>query len=147
MRRALAVAVATVALAATACSGGSDGAAPDESTSPAGGEVGVAASCVGPTLSVDPETVRAGDEVTASGEWFAADCYDTGQTGTPPALTDLSLELVQGEKKWLVAAGVDASGERSSFEVPVQLPDELKPGAAHLAVHGYGDAVKLTVEE
>jgi hypothetical protein len=129
-----------VCLGAVACGGS---AAEPESTQKGAPEQvlqGPAASCVGPTLQLNPEAAPADATVQASGEWFAADCYDTGQGGTPPPLEDLTIEVRQGDRSWPVATGVDAGGDHYTFEVPIRLPEDLQPGSAEVAVKGYVSA-------
>jgi hypothetical protein len=106
---------------------------------------GRAASCVGPQLSVTPAAAHAGDTVRASGEWFAADCYDTGQAGMPPPLTKLLLHVSQRERSWTVASGVNASGSHYTFDLPIELPSKLRPGIATVAVMGHGAPVEVHV--
>jgi hypothetical protein len=107
--------------------------------------MGAAASCVGPQLSVTPAAAHAGDTVRASGEWFAADCFDTGQAGTPPPLTKLLLHVSQRERGWTVASGVNASGSHYTFDLPIELPSELRPGLATVAVVDHGAPVDVHV--
>lgn len=106
---------------------------------------GTSASCVGPTLAISPTVAHAGDTVQANGEWFAADCYDTGQPGTPPALTAMTIRVSQSGKTWLVAAGIDAAGARYAFHVPIQLPERLRPGTAEVEVPGHGTPTELRI--
>jgi hypothetical protein len=122
----------------TSC-GGSD------SESGSGGHNGGAASCAAPVLTVAPAVADAGDTVHANGKWFAADCYDTGQTGTPPALTGLTLHVSQRGQTWTVASQVDASGSDYTFDVPIDLPAGLQPGSAEVQVDGHGAAAEVQV--
>src|SRR4051794_36089654 len=105
------VATAAFAIALAGCASGSPtsgGASPPEKT--IGGQDGVPASCGGAAPTVRPTPAAAGDAVHVTGKWFAADCYDTGQPGTPPPLTGLTLEVSQSGTSWPVAHDVDASG-------------------------------------
>jgi hypothetical protein len=133
--------IASVALAAgvlAACGGSSSGGG--------GTHARVAADCAAPTLAVSPTAAAAGDTVQASGEWFASDCYDMGEPGTPPALTSLTVQVAQGEQTWTVASDVDATGDHYAFEVPIVLPDDLQPGAAQVAVKGYATPVEIDIK-
>jgi hypothetical protein len=136
-----AVGVVTAGLL-TACAGSSGGqggaGVPDH-------RVGGAASCVAPTLTVNPARSGRGDTVQVTGEWFAADCYDTGQAGTPPPLTSMTIEFRQGHREWTVASGVDASGGHYTFTVPIRVPADVHPGPARIAVKGYGSPARLHV--
>jgi hypothetical protein len=123
-------------LAASACGGGSS------SPRVVGGE---AASCAGPYLSLTHKVARVGETVPVAGRWFAADCYDTGQPGAPPPLTDLRLQLSQSGQIWTVASGVAASGPQYTFNVAIQVPHGVHPGPAKLAVKDYGRPIVLHV--
>jgi hypothetical protein len=105
----------------------------------------VSASCVGPTLAITPHVAGAGATVRADGKWFAADCYDTGQPGSPPALTAMKVQVSQSGQVWTVATGIDAGGDDYSFHVPLQLPEGLHPGSATVEVAGYGRPTKVLI--
>jgi hypothetical protein len=128
-----------LAAAATASACGSSGSSPVES------RVGVGASCAAPVVSVAPRTSHPGATVEVAGRWFAADCYDTGQPGSPPALTNLRLVVSQRGRAWTVASGFAASGHDYTFHLGVRLPQDLHPGRATLAVENYGRPVVLHV--
>lgn len=134
MRRGL-VAVTAALGSVVACGGGSS----------SHGHTGSSASCAGPKLAISPAVAEAGDTVQAAGEWFAADCYDTGQPGSPPPLTALTLQVSQEGRVWTAASHVDATGSHYSFHVPIHLPEDLHPGTAEIAVKGYGAPVTLRV--
>jgi hypothetical protein len=135
-------AVLVLAVASAAACGGSSG--PDRVTSRPG-QVAGGASCAAPYLTITPKVSGAGDQVQVGGRWFAADCYDTGQSGMPPPLTNLSLQLSQAGRSWTVASGIDASGSEYTFITAVRLPHDLHPGRAHLAIAGYGRPVTFHV--
>lgn len=106
----------------------------------------VAASCVGPLLSITPKAAAAGDTVQAFGEWFAADCYDTGtKSGQPPPLTGMRLRVLQAGHSWTVASRVDASGSHFTFHVAFKVPDGIRPGQASVVVPGHSRPVRLRV--
>jgi hypothetical protein len=134
--------IAIAIAAPAACSGACGGSQP--SGTDAGG-TGVGGSCAAPLLTISPTDAHPGDTVEASGEWFAADCYDTGQSGSPPPLTGLRMQVTQGGHTWAVASGIDASGEHYAFHVSVHIPDALAAGDAQVSVVGYGAPVTLHV--
>jgi hypothetical protein len=107
---------------------------------------GSEASCAAPLLTLSTRTAPAGTTVTANGEYFAADCYDTGQPGRPAALTGLHLSVVQGGKTWRVASQVRAAHRHYTFHVPVALPSDLRPGTAIVRVDGYGASATLHIQ-
>jgi len=131
------LAIAAGAAVAVSCAAGP--------SSPPTSHSGVAASCAGPTLHVSPATVRPGDAAVAVGEWFAADCYDTGQPGSPPPLTAMRVEIEQHGHVWTLATGVDASGPRYSFRLALRLPGSLEAGRATVSVKGYGQPAVVVV--
>ena len=148
MRAGAVALVATIGLALTGCGDGSTtaGRAPTPTSGgPVGERAGVAASCAGPLVTVSPTSAAAGDDVHVRGRWFAADCYDTGQTGTPPPLTGLELEVMQDGSAWTLARDLDATGEKYELEVTVRLPTELKAGPAVVRVVGYGSPADLQI--
>ena len=130
-----AASVLAMAVLAAACTSGA----------PAHDHVKGAASCAGPRLTISPTEVRAGETVQATGELFAADCYDTGQAGTPPALTGLQLQVTQAGRTWTVASDIAVTGSLFTFHVPIRLPVELRPGDAEVVVPGHVAPVKLLV--
>jgi hypothetical protein len=105
-----------------------------------------ARSCVGPQLSVTPAAAKAGDTVHASGQWFAADCFDTGQGGTSPPLSGLSIRVAQYGQRWTVATNVTASGGKFTFHVAIRLPHQLRPGLAAVVVPGYSAPVSVRIQ-
>ncbi len=106
-----------VLLAAAGC--GSSGGAPQ-------------ASCAGPQVSVSPATAAPGDEVRVRGRFFLTDCYDTGQTGTPPPSQDLAVAFRAGERT-VPLATLDAAPD-GTIDTTVRVPDDAPPGAAQIAV-------------
>lgn len=105
------------------------------------------ASCVGPTLEVEPGTryVR-GEPVVVAGGPYRDGCNDTGScTGFlgcqscdygPPArpLKDVTLELRQRGRTWELATS-DADDD-GSVTWSATLPDDVRPGAARLVAEG-----------
>lgn len=113
--------------------------------SSAGTRATTAASCIGPQLTLSDNVASPGSSLSADGEWFAADCYDTGQASDPPPLTDLTVSIVQNGKTWQLASGVDATGDHYAFHVPLVLPTGLTPGKATVRVGGYRTAALLQI--
>jgi hypothetical protein len=103
---------------------------------------GGAASCAGPAVSVRPTTVAAGNEMRVEGARFFADCYDTGQTGTPPAMRSVEIRLVTtgATHATVVLAVVDAEAD-GTFATSVQVPDDVPAGLAHIEAGGGEPAV------
>ncbi len=117
--------------------------------SPAGGTTGSSASCAGPTLAGAPASAAPGDTVHVTGDFFAATCNDTGVNGADPGrpvpLTDLTLQLRQGDRRWTLAEGVDASGERWSVDEVATVPADVAAGEAEVLVVGYGSPASVAV--
>lgn len=109
------------------------------------------ASCVGPTLTVTPIEVSAGQQIHVHGEWFSADCVDVISAGAklpvPRPLKGLIVQVSQQGQDWVVASGVAASGPHNSFDVVVRLPTALAKGTAAVGVHGHGAPVHVIVYE
>jgi hypothetical protein len=103
------------------------------------------ASCAGPRLTVTPSAARVGDTAEVSGEWFAADCYDSGQSGSPPPLTAMSVTLSQDGRTWTVASSVAADGESYAFRVPIRIPTGLRIGPATVAVPDHGATAEVSI--
>jgi hypothetical protein len=101
-----------------------------------------AADCSGPTISVSPESGAArGEQVTVTGSYFGANCYDTGPPpagqgifGTP--LDDIEIVFVQGTTELVVARG--AADNDYAFSVDVTVPADLQPGEVLLQVRSNG---------
>jgi hypothetical protein len=107
---------------------------------------GAAASCAGPQTTVTPTTFAAGGEVRVAGEFFLDDCYDTGQTGTPPATQDIEIRLIPSGKgaETFVLTTVDAD-EDGRIDTSVRVPDDVPPGPARIeAGFGAPAAVEVT---
>jgi hypothetical protein len=127
-----AAAVVLVLTAATACGDGdSSGARP-----------GVAASCAAPEIQLSRPTAAPGEEIRVAGRWFVADCYDTGQPGSPPPSTDLPVTFT-GAGGAEALSRVDA-GADGSVRLTVTVPDDAAAGPARITVGSASAA--LTVE-
>lgn len=102
-----------------------------------------AASCVGPSLAVEPASAPAGSPVTVTGQAWAVFCADTGN-GPAPA-DRVALAVVQGSRT--VSLGTVQAGLDLAFREVVRLPADLAPGAAEVTGTGKDGraAVALTV--
>jgi hypothetical protein len=154
------IAVASGALsacAASAATGGSDGAA-----QPAGRPAARANSCVAPVLGTTPHAgpaelghptsvgeVGRGDPVTVYGHWYFAGCSDTGVTRTAlpaaPARRSvvLTLRTSAGASFALATVHPDTDG---SFAATVHIPASARPGPA-VITDGEGHLVRLAIPE
>jgi hypothetical protein len=130
--------VGLIPIALTACLAGCGSATP-------AARPDSAASCAATKLTLSAHVAPAGATVVANGEYFAADCYDTGQPGLPPPLTGLRLSVEQGGRTWRVASHVRAAHRLYTFHVPVVLPIDLRPGPALVRVDGYGRPVTVRI--
>lgn len=121
----------------------------------------LSASCVGPSLSVEPPIepprmtpaaaiVVRGESSTVYGEWFRDGCNDTGVSGCgvrvqdpESPLTDLELRLRQGDQSWPLGTA-DAGDRAVHYAVTwvFTVPDQARPGAATLET----DAAELYVQ-
>jgi hypothetical protein len=112
------------------------------------------ASCIGPQIAVgdndpfprpshaDVAVVRAGADLTVTGQWFFRGCHDTssstgcsGPTKPPPEKPSrgVRLVLVQGSRSWVLGTA-DAGGPGSSYRVrwDVTVPPDVGTGPAVL---------------
>lgn len=108
---------------------------------------GAAMSCVAPTFTVPPGTIRAGNSISVRGQWFVANCVDTVVNGTRAAevpLSEVRLRLVTADHGYpLATAHPDATG---AFEVTVTIPAGVQPGPATLDdTGGNGQPLPLTI--
>jgi hypothetical protein len=110
-----------------------------------GSTTDAAASCAGPAVTVEPTAFAAGDSVRVEGTRYFDDCYDTGQTGTPPATQDIVVRLTTsgGTPKAFPLATVDAHGD-GEFTASVRIPVDVPPGPAHIEA-GYADPAEVVV--
>lgn len=98
---------------------------------------GVAASCVGPQITVSPARTVGGSELRIRGYWLSADCNDTGNFGQERPYQNLSIQLQQGARRLTLARGVDAGGVRKSIDLNVKLPRDAAVGRAGIVLlHG-----------
>jgi hypothetical protein len=93
------------------------------------------ADCVSPRIAVSSTTVHPGERVTATGDAWGDNCYDTGRP--PPGLGvlgnpigDVELVVVQGGRETVVAQG--SADAAYGFRVDVVIPGALVPGGAQL---------------
>jgi hypothetical protein len=92
------------------------------------------ASCVPPTLSVTPAEALAGSHVVVSGEFWAADCNDTG--GPRAAPDHISIFFVQGGTHTPLT---DLTAHKNySFRMAVTIPADA--GVAPAKIEARGDS-------
>jgi hypothetical protein len=109
---------------------------------------GVAAkSCVAPSLTTSPTSVRVGEPMKVSGQWFWAECNDVVMRGNQPSpnapveTVRLVLQTNGGHRFDLGMAHPDSSG---SFTVTITVPDGARPGAAQIKDKaGLGSPAKI----
>lgn len=99
------------------------------------------ADCAGPSMTFAPHDVVRGGEVTATGERWGDNCYDTGPPpdgegvlGRP--LNDIEIVVIQGEREWVVAT-VDADDDYR-FTTQVDVPQDAAPGDAEMIARKAG---------
>ena len=100
-----------------------------------------AAACAGPEVTLSTSTVVPGQEVRVQAGPLWSDCYDTGQSGTPPPMQDVTIVL-EGEGGTAVLATVDADAQ-ARIDVTVQVPEDLPAGPATLVVGGAPTPVRV----
>lgn len=95
-------------------------------------------------MTFSPHDVVRGGEVTATGERWGDNCYDTGP---PPdgegvlvrAATDIEIVVVQGEKEWVVATvDADDADDDYRFTTRVNVPQDATPGDAQMIARKAG---------
>lgn len=108
------------------------------------------ADCPGPSMTVSPQDVDRGGELTATGQAWGDNCYDTGPPpdgegalGLPTS--GIEIVLTQRDREWVLAT-VDADDEYS-FEEQVVVPPDATPGDAQLTVRSSGAAPYLPTVE
>lgn len=97
------------------------------------------ASCAGPTVEVQPNTVQPGDEVRVRGQYFIDGCDDVGggnACGAPVAreeeepMRGVRFELRrEGETIDAVQVDADAQGD---LEATLNVPADSTPGRYHV---------------
>jgi hypothetical protein len=106
--------------------------------------LGGAASCVGPSVTLDPVQARVGDDVTVTVEWLHEGCNDHDGADEERALRDVPVSFMQGGTRVLLGT-VSGTGERYTGSLAAPVPAEAAPGAAVIAVGGDGNTADLTV--
>jgi len=109
--------IAVVLLAVAGCGSGDDGAA---------------AGCGGPDVRLTPTTVAPGDDVRVQARFLWAECYDIGQTGTPPPLDDVAVSFRSGDRT-VPLATLDPEPD-GTMDTTVRVPDDAPSGPAQIAV-------------
>jgi hypothetical protein len=113
-----------IGLAASACSSSAEE-----------GRGGAAASCAGPVVSArgssgvhGPVVVRPGQKLELRGRYFLSDCYDTGQSGSPPPIRAVHLTFVAADGKRTPLATAHPSGALGRFATEIRVPTTAAPG-------------------
>jgi hypothetical protein len=96
------------------------------------GDRGAQAGCAGPDVRLTPTTVAPGDDVRVRARFVWAECYDTGQTGTPPPERDVSVTFRTGDRTVSLAT-LDAEPD-GRIDTTVRIPYGAAPGTAQIAV-------------
>ncbi len=108
---------------------------------------GAGASCAGPTVELDRDSVRAGDDVVINGEFFIDGCNDTGGTngcGMPlqmeeeTPITDVRFELrFKGRTVDFVQLDADDQGR---VRAVLSVPPDARPGGYRVVPLYWGRA-------
>lgn len=89
------------------------------------------ASCAAPITYVPKGVrVRSGAVVTVKGKFFLADCYDTGQQGTPPPMKHVVLKLRQHGHVWRLGVADAKADPLGTISWRVHIPRGVRPGTA-----------------
>ena len=101
-----------------------------------GGSPSIEGACAGPQVTVSSGQVAPGGELRVQAQNLWADCYDTGQPGTPPPQQDVDITLEPDDVAGTFRlAEVDADGD-ARIDVTVRVPDDVPAGPATLHVGG-----------
>jgi hypothetical protein len=110
-----------------------------------GGTSTAQGGCVGPEITLSSGQVAPGGELRVQARYVWADCYDTGQPGTPPPEQDVVIALeprdVAGTFR-LTEVDADADGR---IDVTVRVPDDVPAGPATLRVGPGSTAIVVIV--
>lgn len=92
------------------------------------------AACAGPLTTVSSGQVAPGGDLRVQVSNVFADCYDTGQEGTPPPARDVVISLwPEGASYGRELDRVDADQD-GRIDVTVRIPDDVTAGPASLHV-------------
>ena len=107
-----------------------------------GGGANSAGTCAAPYIDAqasvqpgaatpEPPMVAPGSTLTLYGHAYFADCYDTGQAGTPPPIESVGLivELPGGKRTDLGTVEPDQNG---AFSFTVDVPAGTEPGTGRI---------------
>jgi hypothetical protein len=101
-----------------------------------GGSPSIEGACAGPQVTVSSGQVAPGGELRVQAQNLWADCYDTGQPGTPPPQQDVDITLQPDDVAGTFRlAEVDAD-DGARIDVTVRVPDDVPTGPAALHVGG-----------
>ena len=99
-----------------------------------GGTPSTQGGCTGPMTTLSAGQVVPGGELRVQARFVWADCYDTGQQGTPPPQQDVVIGLwPEGASAGTELTTVDAD-EDGRIDVTVRIPDDVPVGPASLRV-------------
>lgn len=114
-------------------------------------------SCAGPVLTVAQTSVRAGEEIRVSGQYFVDGCADVADQCGPleeeTPLTAVPLTIFSGtvsgaersgKEAGTVLARLDATGESGQIDASVTIPRSVTAGKATLQL-GDAEPVVITV--
>ena len=104
----------------------------------AGGS-GIAASCVGPSMTLTPTAAAVGEDVTVAVEWLREGCNDYSGADEERPLTDVPVTFVQDGAR-VPLGTVGGTGERYAGRLTAPVPQQAVPGAAAVVL-GEGEAV------
>lgn len=100
--------------------------------------------CTGPQITLSPGQVAPGGELRVQARFVWADCYDTGQPGTPPPQRGVAIVLEpDGGPAPIRLAEIDADPD-GRIDVTVRVPDDAPAGPASLRVGQGSTAVVVT---
>lgn len=91
------------------------------------------ASCAAPSVTVNETTVRPGDRIVVSGDFFAAECNDTGtfcgpRRSPPERDIHVTLEELGSFTVNVIDEVVVDANEDFTFVVTLQTPADAQPG-------------------
>ena len=99
-----------------------------------GGTPAAQGGCTGPQVTLSSGQVAPGGELRIQARFVWADCYDTGQPGTPPPQQDVEIALEPRDVAGTFRlAEVDADSD-ARIDVTVRVPDDVPAGPATLWV-------------
>jgi hypothetical protein len=102
------------------------------------------ASCAAPqAFAPKGVKIRPGEELTIKGRFFLADCYDTGQQGTPPPMRHVVLRIRQHGHTWRLGVADARPDPLGTISWRVHIPRGVRPGAAVLVTGDFRSDVRV----